>query len=325
MGDFNDMLDPTEKEGRVPHPLWCIEGFRDAVRFCVLEDIPSAGYRFTWERGRGSANFVREKVDRVMVNAEWMSCFQTAGARVVEGTNSDHMAVCMHASLERDQRSGRVHRFRFENSWLREEECRAVMERSWRVSEGRDIHERLKVCGRALWKWGRGFYGNFRRRLDRCRTELERLRRGGGVSGSFEDIQKEYMRVLECQDCFWRQRAKHFWLEGGDLNTKFYHNSAKERKRKNVIRGLYDRDGMWVSEVRGLGSIIVSYFKQLFSFVQGDKEEVLRCVTKRVTDEQNMALTAEVKRDEVWVVVFDMFPDKSPGPDGMSPGFYKAF
>lgn len=51
-------------------------------------------------------------------------------------------------------------------------------------------------------------------------------------------------------------------------------------------------------------------------------EGVLRCVQRMVTKEHNRELVREVRREEVRAVVFNMFPDKSPGPDGMGPGLY---
>lgn len=70
---------------------------------------------------------------------------------------------------------------------------------------------------------------------------------------------------------------------------------------------------------------MLDYFQQVFASEQGEMEGVLRCVQPRVTDRHNWELTREVTKEEVWATVFDMFPDKAPGPDGMSPGFYQAY
>lgn len=38
---------------------------------------------------------------------------------------------------------------------------------------------------------------------------------------------------------------------------------------------------------------------------------------------KNEAIIAEVSEQEVKTALFSMYPDKSPGPDGMSTGFYQ--
>lgn len=66
MGDYNDLLSPYDKKGRVPHLNWLYRGFREATLDCNLTDIPIEGYPFTWSRGRGTEEFVEERLDRAM-------------------------------------------------------------------------------------------------------------------------------------------------------------------------------------------------------------------------------------------------------------------
>ncbi|XP_073051725.1 uncharacterized protein [Primulina eburnea] len=60
IGDYNDMLSTEDKRGRVEHPPWLLSGFREAIEDSNLTDIPLLGHQFTWERSRGSENFVEE-------------------------------------------------------------------------------------------------------------------------------------------------------------------------------------------------------------------------------------------------------------------------
>ncbi|CAH9077985.1 unnamed protein product [Cuscuta europaea] len=39
MGDFNDILYESEKKGRIPHALWRMRGFREAILSCGLRDF----------------------------------------------------------------------------------------------------------------------------------------------------------------------------------------------------------------------------------------------------------------------------------------------
>lgn len=44
-----------------------------------------------------------------------------------------------------------------------------------------------------------------------------------------------------------------------------------------------------------------------------------------VTEEQNDNLMRPLTGEEVKRVVFSMFPEKSPGVDGLNPGFFQAY
>lgn len=68
---------------------------------------------------------------------------------------------------------------------------------------------------------------------------------------------------------------------------------------------------------------MMDYFNQLFTASDIDGERVTNCMNTKVTQEQNAMLLAEVSEEEVKTALFNMHPDKSPDPDGMSRGFIK--
>ncbi|KAL9444583.1 hypothetical protein AB3S75_017718 [Citrus x aurantiifolia] len=72
IGDFNDLLAANEKRGRIAHPNWKLVGFQNAIADCQLIDLGVIGYQFTWERARGTDNWVEERLDRAFVSASWL-------------------------------------------------------------------------------------------------------------------------------------------------------------------------------------------------------------------------------------------------------------
>ena len=54
IGDFNDLLSPSNKKGGVAHPDWLFRVFHGALTDCSLNELFLHGYGFTWERSRGS-------------------------------------------------------------------------------------------------------------------------------------------------------------------------------------------------------------------------------------------------------------------------------
>ena len=54
-------------------------------------------------------------------------------------------------------------------------------------------------------------------------------------------------------------------------------------------------------------------------------DSILQCIETVITSDQNEMLMAPVSVDEVKAAVFSMYPEKSPGPDGMNPAFYQRY
>lgn len=122
---------------------------------------------------------------------------------------------------------------------------------------------------------------------------------------------------------FWRQRSKQLWLQAGDKNTRFFHDAASERRRSNSIQKLQNTDGEWVEWDSGLGELIANYFHSLFTVSDVNWEQVVDKVPATITATQNAELMKEVSVEEVKLALFQMHPDKAPGPDGMTPGFFQ--
>ena len=67
------------------------------------------------------------------------------------------------------------------------------------------------------------------------------------------------------EEGYWRQRSRVLWLEGGDRNSKFFHQRASGRKRKNSIRVLKDDNGVDHEGDEEVGGVAVRYFKAMFT------------------------------------------------------------
>ncbi|XP_074374872.1 uncharacterized protein LOC141716338 [Apium graveolens] len=124
------------------------------------------------------------------------------------------------------------------------------------------------------------------------------------------------------EEIFWRQRSKQLWLQSGDKNTRYFHSSCTARRRTNRIHRLKNDNGNWVDWQQGLQSLIVNYYQDLFKSDQANIDEVTNCVHPRLSSAQNMDLMKEISDVEVKSAIFQMHPDKAPGPDGMTPAFF---
>lgn len=72
-----------------------------------------------------------------------------------------------------------------------------------------------------------------------------------------------------------------------------------------------------------MAELNTEYYNDLFSTAQNNWEEVIDCVPSKISEEQNLELLKEISAEEVKEALFQMHPDKSPGPDGMTPEFFQ--
>jgi len=62
-GNFNDIMDDSEKRGRTTRLRWLINGFRQAALDYGLSYVPVEGYPFTWFKSLGTPRAIEERLD----------------------------------------------------------------------------------------------------------------------------------------------------------------------------------------------------------------------------------------------------------------------
>ncbi|XP_074352204.1 uncharacterized protein LOC141691378 [Apium graveolens] len=70
-GDFNDLLYSSDKKGKHKHPQNLMDGFRNAIQDSLLIEVELKDGNFTWEKSKGTTNWVQEKLDRCFANSSW--------------------------------------------------------------------------------------------------------------------------------------------------------------------------------------------------------------------------------------------------------------
>lgn len=131
---------------------------------------------------------------------------------------------------------------------------------------------------------------------------------------------------LHQDELFWRQRSRSIWLPARDKNTKYFHQRASQRHRKNHIHGVEDQNGEWCTCKRHIAIVAEQYFQCLFTTANPvNMETVLDSVERVVTRTMNNSLLEPYTPEEVRRALFQMHPSKSLGPDGMSPFFFQKY
>lgn len=187
------------------------------------------------------------------------------------------------------------------------------------------ILQKVRICGDNLSLWGKEVTGCFGKRIKECKFKLKQLRnkRDEVSVVEYEELKKQLFLILDQKEIFWRQRSKQLWLQAGDKNTRYFHGACNIRRRSNMIHRLKNEAGEWVDWQNGLQNLITQFYTELFTTASTNHVEVIEAVSQSITQVDNMELLQEVTKEEVKLALFQMHPDKAPGPDGMTPAFFQ--
>lgn len=145
-----------------------------------------------------------------------------------------------------------------------------------------------------------------------------------GINNYFMEKEK-LNELLYHEEVYWKQRAKNLWLTEGDANTKFFHASASARKKANHLLFLETDSGEEISNHADMCQVVKDYYTAVFT--SGHNADILQLddSERRITEEQNHMLVAEMTFEEFSVAIKQMHPYKASGPDGLNPAFFQQF
>uniref|UniRef100_A0A2N9IT87 RNase H type-1 domain-containing protein n=1 Tax=Fagus sylvatica TaxID=28930 RepID=A0A2N9IT87_FAGSY len=302
-GDFNELVESSEKVGGLVRPDWQMRQFREALSEAGLSSLPSSGPRFTWRGRRHGVGWIKERLDRFVANGEWLALYPSLCCINVVSSASDHCPIFMETNPI--TQGFRRKRFRFEAMWLTHAQCKDQVELAWGSAIEGDplgqVTRKIKDCKTNLMAWDKDVFGNVTRKIKVESKKLEALERLPAGE------------LVEEQICCLKK----------ELNAL-----ANQRKRRNGMEGLFDHNGQWVTGQKDIAQVTVQCFNSIFSTSHPTDVEmsaVLDQVSPKVTEEMNQALGKEFTAVEVGAALAQMGPTKAPGPNGMPPIFYQSF
>ncbi|XP_042984774.1 uncharacterized protein LOC122313665 [Carya illinoinensis] len=229
--------------------------FREALDVSELYDIGWCGDKFTWSNRHSDETFTKECLDRAVANSRWNGMYLESSLEVMTSRCFDHRPILLHC--KRPLSSGRVYRnvFKYEAYWALEEECGIVIKAEWKKGiEGREsvlkVQGLLKSCSQVLGRWSKQCAKDRGKEIKEMTERLKQLQveEGGHNTMEIKRFQEEMGLLMDQEDLKWKQRAKKNWYQRGDRNTKYFYACATQRRRKNLIKQIYNSQNRLVHE-----------------------------------------------------------------------------
>ncbi|KAH7664676.1 DNase I-like protein [Dioscorea alata] len=159
-GDFNSIFNHKDKSTGTPN----LDDIRQAQ--LLLSDLhliepPSFGKRFTWTNGQSNPLWI--KLDRFLLNQEWISLFPKATQNTLPRLGSDHVPIRlesgMHLSVPRP--------FHFERSWCSVENFTDLIKNWWTGSQPQGcgafvLAKKISYTRNQLRLWAKTDFGSIK-------------------------------------------------------------------------------------------------------------------------------------------------------------------
>ncbi|XP_074283203.1 uncharacterized protein LOC141607752 [Silene latifolia] len=232
-GDFNTVISPDERLGGHTKQE-DMEDFIDCLDKCGMSDIAATGAFFTWTNKQDAGHRKCSRLDRFLINNEWLAVFPKMAPHFYpEGLLDHNPYVVSNINLG----GGKNKSFKYFNMWSLAPDFIEKIQAVWMEEvEGTKMFvlEKLMV---------------YAANQELISQEIEAL---GNV------------RLLtKARDSFLHQKAKSKWLEEGDSNTAFFYGAIKKTCIKNKVIQIEDTNGQTCNDTESIQGAFLEYYKSL--------------------------------------------------------------
>ena len=294
--------------------------------------MPVIGRNFTWKK-RIHGHLVYEKLNRAIGRHDWNCQYPDSSVYAGPFTCSDHSYVMMDTNPA--QISQRKTLFGYQPNWSTYRDVQRIVRQNWK---GRNtgvpmfrFTRKLRSIKSTLKIWSRAKFTHFRNQVGKNTTQLQFVESKMITDPQSQRLNAWHLRLLkQCEKlllfnkCYWSNLARKKWLVDGDRSSRYFHQSARNRKRNCSILRIKDPSGVWLDDTHAIRQQFLQDYMQRFTSARGSLAVLNGPLTSPiVTAEENADLIKPVTNKEIYYAVFQMDPHKAPGSDGFGASFYQ--
>ncbi|WZY80122.1 hypothetical protein YC2023_026506 [Brassica napus] len=322
-GDFNDILDNSEKEGGPERWEGSFTAFRSFVSQNGLWNLKHSGNQLSW-RGVRYTHHIKSRLDRSLVNCSWSESFPMGRSVYLRYEGSDHRPVITYFNTAMQKRRGL---FRFNRSYTENEEVTQLVDAAWNHHPLDSVITKLNSVRRSIIKWAKEQNVKSNLVIQSAQQALEEaLSMPVADLPHIQTLTNTLLVAYREEESFWLQRSRIQWLKKGDRNTGFFHAATRKRRALNNLSVIEKENGEEVFEEAQISSVIADYYTEMFTTnSNSDFSLVQACLVNKITPEMNSRLIEIPSDKEIEEAARSINGGKAPGPDGFSAKFYHSY
>ncbi|XP_074298627.1 uncharacterized protein LOC141629546 [Silene latifolia] len=270
MGDFNIVRYAHEKISNTPPDLTDMTDFNSCLSEYGLDDMHGSGSDFTWFNKQEVNTRVYSKLDRVLINADWLISFTQTTAQFLPPGISDHFPALLSFSNDPLPKK----QFKFLNCWINHPEFLTKVAEAWQISPvGNSMHRlmaKLKNTRKSLSALHLAHFSNISTRvklkqakLNQCFLALQQSPLSEDLILKEKTVSQEFWSLKLAETKILIQKAKVHDIKHNNSCSKFFFAKIKERQQSQYIGEIHDIHGSLHSGLHDVGEAFVDYYQQL--------------------------------------------------------------
>ena len=224
-GDFNEIIHCAEHSSPAFNNITpqMIE-FKDCIDELEVRDLRFHGPPFTWSN-KQSSDPISKKLDRVMINEEWLLTFPNSLAQFMLPDFSDHTPSLVN--LEAALPVAGTRPFKFYNFLTAHPDFLATITEGWEISQPdswslSSLNKKQKILKKYLKKLHKHNYSEIQKRVGECNQNLKDLLLES-LSNPFEETflaeklcTEKLHHLRRVEEAYFHQKSRIQWLKEGD-------------------------------------------------------------------------------------------------------------
>ncbi|KAK3204757.1 hypothetical protein Dsin_018803 [Dipteronia sinensis] len=309
LGDFNVSRSVGESIGGCSRISGAMEEFNDCLQSLDLDDLRFSGFLHTWCNKR-SNSCIFKKLDRVLVNNDWLVKFENSEAIFLPPSISDHCPSVVKLGLQGIKKNGP---FEFFNFLMDRTNFLPLVDRCWREQVHGTMH--YKLCSK----------------LRNLKKVLKTLKNDKPLDYNLRIREKEliscYTTTLKAEEDLLRQKSRIQWLKAGDCNSSYFFKAINGKRNRSKIHTITGDDGSLIEGDIMVNKEAICHFRTILGYSRlvshGIGTTLSNIIDKVISNGQADFMGRDVTDDEIREVCFSLHPNKAPGPDGFNAHFFK--
>ncbi|CAA7061592.1 unnamed protein product [Microthlaspi erraticum] len=337
-GDFNEILLPSETSNpAILRTNRAMRLFGDCLTDVGLFDLPFHGPAYTWTNHQPTSP-IGKKIDRCLVNGNWLATFPTSHCSFEAPLFSDH-TPCVINLITKPPNYG-TRSFRFYNMLLKLPSFLETVQEAW--NEAGDsattlssLCFKLKSLKRPMKSLCKEKFSGIENRVFEAADQLKAIQMVSLQDPSPSNLlleksaRENWLLLRQAEESFFKQRSRVKWLSEGDFNTSFFHKVMKARNAENSVKYLTRPDGTRAETSQEIHMHAVNYYESIMTSVRGffspDLPDFLELLQLPICSHAHLViLTKEITAEEIKLSLARMPSSKTPGPDGFPAEFFRA-